>query len=84
MQNWSNKILDIIMMVPLVLVVMFVIIADTIKNIVELLPFACFILCPSFIIGSLWHPFAGIVWFGYITICFVKAVIVLQDQYKCL
>lgn len=84
MQKWLSKILDIIMMVPLVFVIMFVVIADTIKNIVELLPFACFILCPSFIIGSFWNPFAAIIWFGYVGICFVKAVIVLQDQYKCL
>jgi hypothetical protein len=84
MQKWISKILDITMMVPLTLVVMFVVIADTIKNIVELLPFACFILCPSFIIGNFWYPFAAIVWFGYIGICFVKAVVVLQDQYKCL
>lgn len=84
MQKWLSKILDIIMMVPLVFVIMFVVIADIIKNIVELLPFACFILCPSFIIGSFWNPFAGIVWFGYVGICFAKAVIVLQDQYKCL
>lgn len=72
------------MMIPLAFVVIFVVIVDTIKNIVELLPFACFILCLSFIIGSFWHPFAVIAWFGYIGICFVKAVVVLQDQYKCL
>lgn len=71
-------------MIPLVFIVIFVIIAYTIKNIVELLPFACFILCPSFIIGSLWHPFVAITWFGYVGICFGNSIAVLQGQYKCL
>lgn len=84
MQKWTSKIVDIFTMIPLVFIVIFVVITVTIKNIVELLPFACFILCPSFIIGSLWHPFVTITWFGYVGICFGKAITVLQDQYKCL
>lgn len=84
MRSWMGRIVDVLITILVIPIILVVVVSDTIKNIIELLPFACFILCPSFIIGGLWTPFAVIVWFGYVAICLVKAIVVLQDQYRCL
>lgn len=84
MRSWMGRIVDVLITILAIPIILVVVVSDTIKNIIELLPFACFILCPSFIIGGLWTPFAAIVWFGYVAICLVKAILTLQDQYRCL
>lgn len=84
MRSWMGRIVDVLITILVIPIILVVVVSDTIKNIIELLPFACFILCPSFIIGGLWTPFVAIVWFGYVAICLAKAILTLQDQYRCL
>lgn len=84
MKNWKFKVFDILMLIPIYLFMFFVVFVETITNIIELLPFACIIFYPIFLISYFWVGFTYIILFLFIFICLLKSILYLHDTYNCL
>lgn len=84
MQRIIDKIIDILSLIPILIIVLFIILADTVKVIIEFLPFVCFIFLPTFIIGYLLNcnVIIGVIWFVYVFLCICRASLLFIDNYK--
>lgn len=82
MKNWKFKVFDTLMSIPICLFMFSVVFVETITNIIELLPFACVVFCPIFLISYFWVGFTCIIWFLFIFICLLKSILYLHDAYN--